>query len=150
MKNIKITEPSLNNEQTLPLLEPEVKPTKVVAKPAKKSSKPKKSQSKKKSVKGTTVKRSLDISKLEGLDKEFFTQKQYSDEIWNAIKDKDLGLFGLENQTVEKYCIPFIMEPDKLHIKYKVSSVVPALEDAVKKQFSFQEAGPYLIISKKK
>lgn len=69
-------------------------------------------------------------------------------QIWAAIKDRELGLFGLMGQTVEKYCTPIDLDPNKCMIKYKVSSVIPALESAVQ-DFDFEVAGAYLVISKK-
>lgn len=71
-----------------------------------------------------------------------------SQEIWNAIKERELGLFGLPGQTVEKYCSPMDLDPTKCMLKYKVSSVIPALENVVN-DFNFETSGNFLIISKK-
>ncbi len=70
-------------------------------------------------------------------------------QIWNAIKDRELGLFGLAGQTVSKYCTPLSLDPTRCMLKYKVSSVIPALEMAVP-DFDFEVSGAYLVISKKK
>ncbi len=72
-----------------------------------------------------------------------------SQQIWAAIKDRELGLFGLQGQTVEKYCTPMDLDPTRCMLKYKVSSVIPALESAVP-DFDFEVAGAYLVVSKKK
>jgi hypothetical protein len=69
-------------------------------------------------------------------------------QIWGAIKERELGLFGLAGQTVEKYCTPIELDPTRCMLKYKVSSVIPALE-AVVPDFDFEVAGAYLVISKK-
>lgn len=70
------------------------------------------------------------------------------DEIWNAIKDRELGLFGLSGQTIAKYCTPINIEPSKCLLKYKVSSVIPALESVVS-DFNFEVMNEYLVVSKK-
>lgn len=72
-----------------------------------------------------------------------------SKEIWESIKGLDMGLFGLANQTVEKYCTPMDLDPSKCMLKYNVSSVIPALEAVVMGRFDFEVSGSYLVISKK-
>lgn len=72
-----------------------------------------------------------------------------SEKIWNSIKGRELGLFGLAGQTVEKYCTTINADPTRCMMKYKVSSVIPALEAAVP-DFDFEVVGDYLVVSQKK
>lgn len=72
-----------------------------------------------------------------------------SEEIWEAIKERELGLFGLAGQTIQKYCTPMSIDSSRCLLKYKVSSVIPALENVVP-DFDFEVIGAYLAISKKK
>jgi hypothetical protein len=72
-----------------------------------------------------------------------------SEKIWNLIKGRELGLFGLAGQTVEKYCVTINADPTRCMMKYKVSSVIPALEAAVP-DFDFEVIGDYLVVSQKK
>lgn len=71
-----------------------------------------------------------------------------SEEIWTAIKERDLGLFGLKNQLVQKYCTPLELDPSKCFVKYKVSSVIPALESAAQ-EYNFEVVTDYIVLSKK-
>lgn len=84
-----------------------------------------------------------DVAKVEP------TKMPVSIQIWNAIKDRELGLFGLSDQTVVKYCTPMDLDPNKCMLKYKVSSVIPALEEAVRRDFDFEVQSNYIVISKK-
>jgi hypothetical protein len=72
-----------------------------------------------------------------------------SEKIWNSIRGRELGLFGLVGQTVEKYCTTINADPTRCMMKYKVSSVIPALEAAVP-DFDFEVVGDYLVVSQKK
>ena len=68
--------------------------------------------------------------------------------IWDTIKERELGLFGLTGQTIAKYCVPVSSDANRCLLKYKVSSVIPALEAAVK-DFDFEVITGYLVVSKK-
>lgn len=74
--------------------------------------------------------------------------KSTSQEIWDNIKGRDLGLFGLFGQTVSMYCELIPVDPNKCYIKYKVSSVIPALENAAR-EYKFETIDRYIVLSKK-
>lgn len=69
--------------------------------------------------------------------------------IWEKIKDLDLGLFGLGGQLVSRYCELLPLDDDKCYLKYKVSSVVPALE-TVAPEFDIEVVQGYIVLSSKK
>lgn len=72
-----------------------------------------------------------------------------AEKMWEFLKDKDLAMFSLPSQTVEQYCLPILLDPDKLMLLPKASSVLPALEEAFGKQFTFEMADKYIIVNKK-
>lgn len=107
--------------------------------------KPDVKQVKKPTTKATLVKaaaKAVEVIKTEA------PRLPMAQQIWASIRERELGLFGLMGQTVEKYCTPMDLDPTKCMLKYKVSSVIPALEAAVQ-DFDFEVAGAYLVISKK-
>jgi hypothetical protein len=55
-----------------------------------------------------------------------------ADEIWNAIKGLELGMFALPNQTVENNCKRVPMLPDQVHLLPKSSAVMAVLAEAIK------------------
>jgi len=71
-----------------------------------------------------------------------------ADKIWTEIKDKKLDIFGLPDQFVNKYFSPFPADPSKLHLKYNVTSALPALETALGKDFLVELAGKYVTVSR--
>lgn len=71
-----------------------------------------------------------------------------SQSIWNSIKDRDLGLFGLSGQFVYNYCKPLPLDDNKCHLKYKVSSVVPALE-SIASEYNFEVVDSYITLTRK-
>lgn len=77
------------------------------------------------------------------------TSVSIADAIWNQIKDINLNLFALPDQTVAKYCTPIPVEPTKLYLTVKVSSVLTALEDSLGKEFNFDAGGRFIIVTRK-
>lgn len=78
-----------------------------------------------------------------------------AEEIWEKVKNIDLGLFGIPGQTVNKYCTPMNIDEKACYLKYKVSSVLPVLEENVRSLgFDVSPApgysGGFLIVSKNK
>jgi hypothetical protein len=69
--------------------------------------------------------------------------------IWEKIKDLDLGLFGLGGQLVSRYCELLPLDDEKCYLKYKVSSVVPALE-TVAPEYDIEVVQGYIVLSNKK
>lgn len=72
-----------------------------------------------------------------------------AEEIWNEIKDVQLNMFSLPDQTVEKYCTVIPVEPSKLYLTIKVSSVFAIMEDVLGKKFEFIPAGKFILVSRK-
>lgn len=72
-----------------------------------------------------------------------------ADKIWNEIKDMQLPIFGLPNQTVENHLTRVAVIPDKVHAKMKSSAVIVALEERLGKAFSVDLAdGGWVIITR--
>lgn len=96
---------------------------------------------------------SLDVSNDEPLVPTFSAEAQtkvnVAQEIWTEIKDVNLNLFALPGQTVEMYCHMIPVEPSRLYMTIKVSSVLTALEDALGKKFNFEVAGKFILVSRK-
>lgn len=72
-----------------------------------------------------------------------------SEKIWNEIKDIQLDLFGLPDQTIEKVCIPVDIEPSALYIQSNVGAVYAALEGALGKDFSIEMVGKFWVLNRK-
>lgn len=75
--------------------------------------------------------------------------KTTAENIWDAIKECQLEMFALPDQTVQKYCTPITVEPTKLYMTYKVSAVIPALENALYKKYDFENVDGYIIVANK-
>lgn len=73
-----------------------------------------------------------------------------ADKIWKEIRNKELEMFSLSGQTVEKYYKPIQVEPSKLYGTITVQSVIPALESALSSKFDIEFGPKYIIISRKK
>ncbi len=74
--------------------------------------------------------------------------KTISDKIWEEIKDKKIDLFALPNQTVSMYCQPVNVNPSKLYLTYKASSVIAAMEETLGSSYKLEHAGNYITVSK--
>ncbi len=98
---------------------------------------------KEKNVKSTTVVKSATATTTT----ENVTQ---ADKIWTEIKDKNIQMFALPIQKVSDYCAPIPVEPTRLFLTYKVSAVLPALEEALGQAFKIEQADKFLIVSKVK
>jgi hypothetical protein len=73
--------------------------------------------------------------------------KTNAEKIWEEIKDKQINMFTLPNQLVNQYCVPTSIEPSKLYVTYTVSSILPALENALGSSYKVENAGRFLAIS---
>lgn len=72
-----------------------------------------------------------------------------SQKIWEEIKDIDLLMFSLPNQKVSDFCYPFPLDPSKCFILPKASAVLPALEEAIGKNFDCVMMDKYIMVSRK-
>ena len=75
----------------------------------------------------------------------FFAEPE---KIWQEIKDVQLNLFALPNQTVQKHCQPQLVEPTRLYVTFSAGAVGPALEAALS-NYSVEIDGKYVIIGRK-
>jgi len=89
-------------------------------------------------------KEDLDLS-----DKKEKKVKTVAEKIWEEIKDISLPMFALPNQTVERYCTPITVQPDKLYLTSTVGSILPTLEDALGNKYNIELVQKYITISKK-
>jgi hypothetical protein len=153
-KNVEISPAVETKAKPKPLKTVSGKPSAVQARPVVEqpievtvAEKPAVKQVKKPTAKAVLVKQAVKAVEAKAA-KEEVPRVPAAQQIWGAIKERELGLFGLAGQTVEKYCTPIELDPTRCMLKYKVSSVIPALE-AVVPDFDFEVAGAYLVISKK-
>jgi hypothetical protein len=72
-----------------------------------------------------------------------------AEQMWNEIKDREVQMFSLPGQTVAHYCTPTPIDPSKLFLTYTVSSCIPAVEAAIIKDFDFEIAKNFIIITRK-
>lgn len=72
-----------------------------------------------------------------------------SKKMWEEVKDVQLNMFSLPDQKVSQYCQEVTVEPGKLYVLIKVSSVLTALEDALSEKFNIQPVGKYVVITRK-
>ncbi len=72
-----------------------------------------------------------------------------SKKIWDEIKNVQLDLFSLPDQTVAKYCNPLPIDPNMLYITITATAVLPALETALPK-LQVEAVGKWIVISRKK
>lgn len=54
-----------------------------------------------------------------------------ADLLWDKIKDEDIQVFALPNQTVKDHVQRVELDPNILHLKLKASAVLPALEEVI-------------------
>lgn len=69
--------------------------------------------------------------------------------IWSEIKDREINMFALPNQKVNSYCKPVFVEPTKLYLLTTASSVLPALEETLNKEFVVELVDKYTVVSRK-
>ena len=70
--------------------------------------------------------------------------------IWEEIKHKEINMFALPDQTPEKYAKPVVIDGDKLYLSYSVSSFLPALEEALSRNYVVELVERYITITRKK
>ena len=75
------------------------------------------------------------------------------DKIWDEIKNKEVLMFAIPNQIVNKYCEPIPLDPSKCFLKYKVSAFIPALEVAIganqkNSKYNLEVQGDYIVVSR--
>lgn len=71
-----------------------------------------------------------------------------AEKIWNEIKDKEIEMFALPNQTVSQHCTPFPVEPSKLYLTIRSSAVLPSLEAACGSGYVVEMADRFVIVKR--
>jgi hypothetical protein len=72
-----------------------------------------------------------------------------SDKIWDEIKDKNIDMFALPNQTVKDHVLKLkVPGANGLYVKLSSSAVLASLETALK-EFVVESAEKYVIIKRK-
>jgi hypothetical protein len=69
--------------------------------------------------------------------------------IWEEIRQVQLNMFALPDQTVEMYCKVYPIEPSRVYMTVKVSAVLAALEDTLGKWYNFDTAGKFVLVTRK-
>jgi hypothetical protein len=76
-----------------------------------------------------------------------------ADKIWNKIKDAQLEIFALPNQTVSMHVKRVNIDPNEVHLILKSSAALPALEDVLRKvpleqneMFDVSQAAHYTVL----
>lgn len=72
------------------------------------------------------------------------------EQIWEEIKNKDIFMFGLLGKKVQEFVQPNAIEPNKCYLTYHPTAVIPALEEAVGKNYTVSTSGKYLIVERAK
>jgi hypothetical protein len=68
--------------------------------------------------------------------------------IWNEIKDKAIEMFALPEQKISQYAAPVSVEPSKLYLLTRASSVLPAIEAAVGKNYTVELVDKYTVVAR--
>jgi len=84
-----------------------------------------------------------------GMGPSFLRTDTVATKIWNSISSQPISLFALPAQPVSHYCEPITIEPTKLYLKYKIGSLINALEEAFGKRYDFQVVDKYIAVSEK-
>lgn len=69
-------------------------------------------------------------------------------EIWSEIKDKNIEMFALPDQTVSMHCHPYPIEPSKLYLVTNSTAVLPSLEAAIGRKYTVELADKYVIVAR--
>jgi hypothetical protein len=68
--------------------------------------------------------------------------------IWDEIKDKPIEMFALPEQKISHYAAPAMVEPSKLYLVTRATSVLPSIETAVGKQYTVELMDKYVVVSR--
>lgn len=73
-----------------------------------------------------------------------------AEKIWSSIKNIHIEMFGLPAQKIDAYCTPIFIDPNKLHLSYKIGALLPALETALASKYNVELADKYIVVSIKR
>lgn len=68
--------------------------------------------------------------------------------IWEDIKNLRIDMFTLPNQVVSLHCRPVNVDPSKLYVVIKTSSVLPALESAIGAKFKVELVDRFVTVER--
>jgi hypothetical protein len=71
-------------------------------------------------------------------------EQRTANKIWADIQNVDLGMYGLPDQFVHKFCTPIFANPLVLRLKYTTSMVLPFLEASLKNKYVFELVAQYI------
>jgi hypothetical protein len=71
-----------------------------------------------------------------------------SGKIWDEIKNKNIEMFALPDQRVWQHCEPILIEPTKLYLRTRSSSVLPSLETACGKGYVVELLDKYVTVTR--
>jgi hypothetical protein len=95
----------------------------------------------------TTILGEIMDAKEPKAEKNKTTEKTIADKIWEEIKDRQVNMFALPNQTVSNYCTFTLVEPNKCYLTYQVPAILPALEAALGNSYKVELAGRFLTVA---
>jgi hypothetical protein len=68
--------------------------------------------------------------------------------IWDEIKNREIEMFALPDQRVWQHCDPILIEPTKLYLRTRSTSVLPSLETACGKKFEVELVDKYVTVAR--
>lgn len=76
-------------------------------------------------------------------------QLTVGEQIWAEIKDKEILMFAIPGRKVSDFCQPVPLDPSRCFLLSKASATLPALEEAVGKDFECTVADKYIVVTRK-
>lgn len=71
-----------------------------------------------------------------------------ADRMWAEIKNKPISLFALAGKRVCDYCSPHPIEPSKLFLTAKASSLLPELEAVIGPAYVCEKQDRFIVVSR--
>jgi len=68
--------------------------------------------------------------------------------IWNEIKEKTIQMFALPDQRILDHAAPTPVEPTKLYLLTRSTSVLPAIESAVGGNYTVELADRFVVVAR--
>lgn len=68
--------------------------------------------------------------------------------IWDEIKNRTIEMFALPDQRVWQHAEPILIEPTKLYLRTRSSSVLPSLEVACGKGYVVELLDKYVTVTR--
>ena len=70
-----------------------------------------------------------------------------SEKIWEEIKDKQVEMFSLPAQPVQKYAQMHLIDHNKLHLTSTIPALLPTLEVALAPKYKVELVDKFIVIS---